>query len=202
MKNIIALMAGLMFSGSVWAYGTGVSSFPLQLEKKVISTEFTGITSTGGGIGLQGRFSMKINPKTTLDGGLGIGGGQRTGRIFAGADYELFPDYERQPKISIKGTLESAKEFEVRRTILGFAPTVSKGFNLWGSEAYPFVSLPFGISLDGKDKNYETNMNLNAGISGHLPFEDYKNLIGTLEASLDIKDSYTGIFLGVSYPMN
>ncbi|MDC1174098.1 hypothetical protein OAT67_01780 [Bacteriovoracaceae bacterium] len=200
-KSLISLSAVLL-SGSAFSYGTGTVSYPLMPEKRLVSTEFIGITSTGGGIGLQGRYTQKINSRTVVDGGLGIGGGERDSRFFIGADYEIIPDYMKQPKVSLKLNLENAKEFDVRRNILSLAPTVSKGFSFWGNEAYPFVSLPIGISLDSDSKTYESVVNLSSGITGHLPFEGYRHLVATAEATIGVKDSYTGVFLGVSYPLN
>jgi hypothetical protein len=200
--SLIISLASLTLSGAAFAYGTGVSSFPLQPERGVISAEFTGITSTGGGMGLQTRYSHKIQDKLVLDAGIGMGGGERTNRLFAGADYELFPDYQNQPRISTKFFFENAEEFNTRRNALGFAPTISKGFAFWGEEAYPFFALPVAVNLDSKTNTYATTFNANLGITGHLPIEGYRHLMGTLEATLDIKDSYTGFFMGVSYPIN
>lgn len=201
----IKIMTSLIIAGtslSAFGYGTGVSTYPLSMKKKLISAEFTGITSKGGGVGFQGRYTQKISKKSTFDLGLGMGGGERTGRIFAGLDYELFPDYQRQPKVSIKGGIENAREFEFRRNILKMAPTISKGFSFWGEEAYPFVSLPYGVSLASENKTYDTSLALNGGITGNLPIDGYRNLVGTFEATLNLKDSYTGVFIGVSYPIN
>lgn len=200
-KSLISL-AALLVSGSAYSYGTGTVSYPLMPEKRLVSTEFTGITSTGGGIGLQGRYTQKINEKMIVDGGLGIGAGERDSRFFVGADYEIIPDYMKQPKVSLKLNFENAKEFDVRRNVLTLAPVVSKGFSFWGTEAYPFVSLPIGLSLDGESKTYESQVNLSSGIAGNIPLEGYRHLVATAEATIGVKDSYTGVFFGVSYPLN
>ncbi|MCP4912531.1 MAG: hypothetical protein GY909_05385 [Oligoflexia bacterium] len=200
-KSLISL-AALLVSGTAYSYGTGTSSYPLMPEKRLVSTEFTGITSTGGGVGLQGRYTHKINEKTIVDGGLGIGAGERDSRFFLGADYELIPDYMKQPKVSLKLNFENAKEFDVRRNVLTLAPVVSKGFSFWGTEAYPFVSLPIGLSLNGESKTYESLVNLSTGIAGNIPVEGYRHLVATAEATIGVKDSYTGVFFGVSYPLN
>lgn len=201
LKSLISMTA-MAITSNLFAYGTGVSSYPLMPEKRLVSTEFTGITSTGGGVGLQGRYTQKLNAKTIVDAGLGISGGQRDSRIFVGAEYELFPDYMEQPKISLKMNLENAKEFDVRRNVISLAPVVSKGFSFWGQEAYPFLSMPIAINLNGQSKTYESQMNINLGMAGNLPIEGYKHLIATAEATIDIKDSYTGVFFGVTYPLN
>lgn len=191
-----------LLSSQVFAYGTGYSTYPLLPEKKLVATEFTGVTSTGGGIGIQGRYTQKISKKTTVDAGLGVSSGERDSRFFAGIDHEFFPDYGRQPKVSLRGSFENAKEFETRRNIISLAPTVSKGFSFWGTEAYPFFSLPFGVNLDSEEKTYSTQLNANVGVSGNLPFEGYNHLIATTELTVGIKDSFTGVFLGLSYPIN
>lgn len=204
MKKISLLLVfiGLFAPVQALAYGTGYVTYPLMPEKRIVSTEFTGIASDGGGIGLQGRFTQKLNEKMVIDAGMGIAGGERDSRFFVGADYELFPDYMKQPRISTKVTYTNAKEFDVRRNIFTVAPTVSKGFSFWGNEAYPFFSLPIGVNLNGENKTYESQINANLGITGNLPIEGYRNLMGTVETTVDLKDSFTAFFVGISYPLN
>lgn len=200
--SLLVVFIGLFAPVQTWAYGTGYVTYPLMPEKRIVSTEFTGIASDGGGVGLQGRFTQKINEKLIVDAGMGIAGGERDSRFFLGADYELFPDYMEQPRISTKVTYTNAKEFDVRRNIFTVAPTISKGFSFWGHEAYPFLSLPVGINLNGDNKTYESQINTNLGITGNLPIEGYRNLMGTVEATIDVKDSFSGFFVGLSYPLN
>ncbi len=185
------------------AYGTGLTSYPLEVETKLISAEFTGITSTGGGLGLQARFTDKLSESGTIDAGLGISGGERSARLFAGYDFELFPDYENQPRTSIKAFIENSKEFNARRNILGLAPTVSKGFTFWGKEAFPYLSIPYGISLNGTNNSYSTTLSANLGISGVIPAEVGANrqLTANAEAIIGLKDSFSGVFFGVAYPI-
>lgn len=204
MKKITSFLGliSLATSMNAFGYGTGYVTYPLMPEKRIVSTEFTGIASNGGGIGLQGRFTQRVNEKLIVDAGLGMAGGERDSRFFVGADYEIFPDYMKQPRFSTKVTYTNAKEFDVRRNIFSIAPTVSKGFSFWGNEAYPFFSLPVGVNLNGSSKTYESQINANMGITGNLPFEGYKNLMGTVETTIDIKDSFTAFFVGVSYPLN
>lgn len=194
-------LAATMISTNVWSYGTGWSAYPLMTDKKIISAEFSGITSEGGGIGLQTRYTQKINSRTTIDAGVGMAGGERAGRIFTGADLELYPDYGGQPRISLKATLVNTKEFAVRRNNIGLTPIISKGLSFWGEEAFPYISLPIAISLDGDTQSYETVMSANLGVNGNLPFEGYRHLTGSLEAKVSLKDSFTAIFMGVSYPL-
>jgi hypothetical protein len=185
-----------------YAYGIGLSTYPLKVETKLLSAEFTGITSTGGGIGMQGRYTQKLSEHGTIDAGLGISGGERSARIFAGYDVELFPDYENQPRTSVKAFIENSKEFRDRRNILGIAPTFSKGFSFWEKEAFPYISFPYGISLNNNSNSYNTTLSANVGISGLIPTEvgETKQLTANAEAIIGLKDSFSGFFMGVAYP--
>lgn len=205
MKNLKGLFFSALFIGvamKAQAYGTGMSSYPLSADDKLISAEATGITSAGGGIGLQARFTQRINEKATVDAGLGIGGGERSARLFAGYDHELFPDYESQPRFSLKAFVENSKEYNVRRNILGIAPTISKGFSFWGKEAFPYIAIPYGISLDGTKNSYNTTLSANLGVAGKLPETwSAKELTASAELILGVQNSFSGMFVGLSYPI-
>ena len=203
--SLLALTLSLgLVSNTAFGYGMGISTFPLEQDKKVLSAEVTGIVSDGGGVGLQARYTQKLNEVSSVDAGLGISGGERSARLFAGYDYELFPDYDIQPRTSVKAFIENSKEFGTRRNIIGAAPTVSKGFSFWGSEAFPYISLPYGISLDGKKNQYETTLSANIGISGTIA-SDYlmteKPVTANAEMIIGLKDSFTAVFFGFGYPL-
>jgi len=199
--KIFAFAICLMLATRAFSYGTGVSTYPWAEGQKVITGEMTGVTSKGSGVGMQGRYTQRVSDKIVLDGGAGLGFGERANRIFASSDYEIFPDYMNQPRFSIKSTLENAKEFKYRSNRLLVAPTVSKGFNISGSEIFPYLSLPVGLSLTDVTKKYETVVSAAIGASGKLPIENYENLYGNTELSVGLKDSFTAIFLGVSYQL-
>ena len=197
---IITLL--LIFSLKTWGYGTGPITYPMLTNKKLISTELAGILNNGKGLGIQGRYTNKINRKSIVDMGIGFGGGDRTSRIFANIDYELYPDYRGQPRISTKIGLENAQEFNRRKNILHFTPIISKGFNFWGKEAFPFMAFPAGINLDKEAKTYETMLAFSLGINGKIPIEEYSHLTASLEAQLNIKDSFSAIILALSFPVD
>ena len=88
------LFLNLLITSNLWAaLGSGWSTYPMLIDNSFLSTELVGDLSNDGGVGFQGRYTHKVNKSTVIDGGLGFSGGQRSGRIFAGVDYELFPDY-------------------------------------------------------------------------------------------------------------
>ena len=200
--KFLAAAVALFSASTVFAYGTGFSTYPLMVDGKMAGAEMTGISSDEGGVGLQGRYTQRLSQALTVDAGAGFSGGDRSNRIFVGADYEIFPDYMNQPKVSLKTTWTNAEEFDSRRNIIGLAPIISKGFSFWGKEGYPFFSLPVSLNLDSDSKQYETMIGANFGLMGNLPLEGYRDIIGKIEGMVDLKDSYTGIFLGLSFPLH
>jgi hypothetical protein len=199
---ILTLLLTVFASQALWAFGVGYSSYPMLSNKGIISTEFTGVTSNGAGVGLQGRYTYKWQSDIILDAGAGISSGDRSRSFFIGSDYELYPDFGNQPRVSIKGTLDYAEEFNSQKSILGIAPTVSKGFNAWGREVYPFVSLPLAINLNNDNQTYMTTANIALGAVGKLPFQDYQFLTANVEVMVNLKDSFNRVLMGISYSLN
>ena len=114
---------------------------------------------------------------------------------------QILPDYGRQPRVSIKGLLDSKNIDDERVNSFGVAPTLSKGLAFWGHEAFPFVSLPVGISLNTGDNSYTTTAAIAAGITGRIPFSGMENLVGNIETNISLKDSYAALVMGVSLPI-
>ena len=193
----------MLMSSAAQAYGIGLSSFPLAAKTRMVSAEATGIVSHGAGAGIQARYTQNLNVGTTLDLGVGLSSGERSKRIFAGMDYELFPDYERQPRASIKATIANANEFGQTHNIFTIAPTFSKGFSFWGREGFPYLAVPYGVSLNSDRNTYVTTLDLAVGANAPMKFiEGYEKLIGNIEITAGLKNSFTAIFMGVSYPIN
>ncbi len=199
-KLTIVLLS--FISASVFAYNSGISSFPLKTKDKLVSAEFGGFMSEGKGVGVQARYTQKINPLLTVDGGFGFSDGERAHRFFASADYEFFPDYMKQPRISMKGMFLRGKEFERTVTRLSMAPTVSKGFNFWGKEAFPFISLPLSMELDAENNKYQIISQVSFGASSQVPFEGFEKVLANLETTININNGFSAVFLGMSYPLN
>ena len=60
MKKFMFALLALSFAQSVWAYGIGMSTYPLSPDKGLISGELTGIMSNGTGMGIQGRYTCLL----------------------------------------------------------------------------------------------------------------------------------------------
>jgi len=202
-RHCLAVILAMLMTSTVYAYGVGLSTFPLAAQKRMVSAEATGIVSNGAGAGVQARYTQNLNVGTTLDIGMGLSSGDRSSRVFAGMDYELFPDYEKQPRASIKASIANAREFGQTYNIFSIAPTFSKGFSFWGREGYPYIAIPYGVSLNGDRKTYATKLDLAIGANAPMAFiEGYEKLIGNVEITAGLQNSFTAIFMGVSYPIN
>ena len=196
------ILLACLFTSYLYANTVGYSTYPLMPGKNLLSSEFTGVVSEGGGVGIQARYTRKLNKENIFDAGFGVAGGERNAKLFMGLDRELYPDYMKQPRISLKGVFEYAQEFDSQKTIFTVAPTISKGFNMWGHEAFPFIAIPVGFDLNNDTKTYESIARLSMGISGKLPIKGYQHLTSNFEVSFNLKDSYSGVALGVSYAID
>ncbi len=195
----LVLVLALFVVSRIFANGTGYSSHPIPEAERMINIEAIGITSDNGGLGIQGRYTHRLNTDLTLDGGLGISGGDRESRVFVGADYMLFPDYEMQPRFSLKGAYTLSNEFDSTTHNWSIAPTVSKGLSIWDQEIYPFLAVPVGLQLISEGKKYETTITASLGATAPLMIENAEKLFVNAEINIDLKDSYTGFFTGLGY---
>lgn len=206
LRNFFVLMFAVIFLSGVvvnklYAYSTAYSSLPMPVETKMISTEFAGVTSSGRGVGIDARYIQKVNELVMVDAGFGFSNGEYARNFFVGADYEVYPDHMTQPRFSLKGTIERAQEFGVSVSKFGVAPTISKGMSFWGREGFPYASMPWKLNLDGESNTYKTSLDLALGISGRVPVQGYSSLNANIEMNVGLKDSYTGIAIGISYPI-
>jgi hypothetical protein len=195
----LLLVLDLFVVSRVFAYGTGYSTHPIPEEQRMINIEAMGIVSDNGGLGIQGRYTHRLNTDLTLDGGLGISGGDRENRIFVGADYMLFPDYESQPRLSLKGSYILSEEFGTSTNNFSISPTVSKGLSMWDQEIYPFLAVPVGLQLVSEGNKYETTIGASLGATAPLMLENAEKLFLNAEVNIDLKDSYTAFFTGIGY---
>ena len=201
MKHLLLSLIALGLSAPGWA--RGLSAYPLGVQQRYVSVEFAGTLSAGTGVGLQARYSQKLGSELTMDAGFGFSDGDRAHRIFAGADYEFYPDYQQQPRISLQGHLERSREFAQIHTKFGVAPMISKGLLFWGQEGFPYVRLPITLDLNSGAQSYEVGYQLALGASLPLSVKKGRSkLLASFEVSLDLNQAYSGILFGLSHPLN
>jgi len=198
-KAILSVLA-LVAAQSAYALGIGYSTFPLQKHDRLLAVESTAALSDGGGIGVQGRYTHKFDERTTFEGGIGMAGGNHDGSVFLTTDAMILPDYDQQPRVSVRGSIENAKEYNQRRTIFSVAPVVSKGFIAWEREVFPYVALPIGVNLNGANKSYQNTVSLSVGVNGHLPIQGKEKILANLETFLNVQNRYSGVIASLSFP--
>jgi hypothetical protein len=198
------LLIGLISSTvavSAMATTVGVSSHPFTMKKHVITTEFNSYLSDGSGMGISAKYFQRVNDALNFDMGFGFTDGERSSRFVMGADAQILPDYGRQPRVSIKGSLETENIDNDRINTVGAAPTMSKGFAFWGREAFPFIALPVKVSLNTSEGTYETSTAIAMGITGRIPVGGFKDLVGNIETNISLRNSYAALVMGVSLPI-
>jgi hypothetical protein len=203
MKKVLGMcvIGFFMVCSDLFAYGTGFSVFPLERNFGNFTMEYVGFVSNGKGDGFQARYSRRMNSIMTIDGGIGISNSELTKRVFAAADIELMPDYGQMPRVSIRPFFQSAQEYDSRRNIFGATPMISKGFSFWGKEAYPFMGLPIGLVLNSNTRQYEVRTQLALGMAGKLPSSNFENVLVNVEGNFNIQNSYSAVYLGLSFPL-
>lgn len=201
MKRIIIGLIASSFTVGAIASTIGTSNHPFLMKKHVVTTEYNNYLNDGSGMGLTAKYMRKINDKLNIDTGFGFTDGERASKFFIGADMQIIPDYGRQPKFSIKGIAETENTDGSRINSFGAAPTISKGFAFWGKEAFPFIALPMKVSLNTNESEYETSTAVALGITGRLPIEGLKNVVGNLETNISLRNSYSALVMGISLPI-
>ncbi len=186
---------------NVYANEVGWSVYPLQENQKIITAQFGGVFTGSGGFGMTASYLQKLSPKWDVEAGAGYTGGDSGFTIYGSGNYELFPDYEKQPKLSIKGWYQYSDENGESVNRFYASPLVSKSTLLWGHQVFPYAAIPTGVNLNYDNKNYSLFSALALGISGNIPFEKMKNMLMLLEAKLNITGAYSGLSLGLSYPL-
>lgn len=198
------LLLGVILSAATVAASAstiGLSNHPLGMKKHAVTTEYNNYLNNGTGMGISAAYTRRVNDALTADAGFGFTNGDRSSKFHLGADLQIIPDYGRQPKFSLKGMAETEKFDDARINSFGVAPTLSKGFAVYGKEMFPYIALPMKISLDTDEKEYETSTAISMGASGRLPIEGIANLVGNIELNMPIRNSYTALVMGVSVPL-
>lgn len=201
MNKLTLILGTILLSSLASASTVGLSTHPFTMKKQVVTTEFNNYMTNGTGSGITAKYLQRVNEEIAFDAGFGITDGDRSNRLFMGADYAFIPDYGRQPRVSVKGLLET-QDFDGNRiNSFGAAPTISKGFSFWGKEAFPFMAVPVKVSLNADENTYETSTAVAAGITGRLPLDGYENLVYNVETNMSLRNSYTGFVMGISLPI-
>ena len=200
MKSLLSILISVGFSTVLW--GNGISSYPLGVQKKYVAADLTSVLFNGKGMGLQARYIQQLRAELIIEGGFGFSNGDQAYQVFVSGDYELYPDFMNQPKVSLQGTLVRAQKFNSSHTRISLAPVASKGLSFWGSEGFPFLAFPMTLDLNNDAKNYDIAYQMSVGASVPMPFAGYEKFLANFKLNMNIENAPTEISLGFSHPLN
>jgi hypothetical protein len=191
--KILMLLA--LFIGSAQASIVGMSSHPYELNQHIFRSELATGFSSGNGTGLEVSYLGTPIDSLNIDAGFAVSSGDQENRLFAGATYEIFPDYESQPKISAKAFIDRNKFEDDTVYGLGFAPIASKGLNMGSLEVFPYASLPLKINREGSYT--ELASSLGFGMTAPITNNSERSVTANFETNINMRNSYTGVALGI-----
>ncbi|MBF0298542.1 MAG: hypothetical protein HQK51_07470 [Oligoflexia bacterium] len=195
--GVISLVAIVFINTSAFAYGLGLSAYPLSNVSKrgIITTELTEFLSDETGVGLQARYLRKINPSLALEANGGVSNTNRSKRIGLAANFDV---YNIGPHFLLRPYYERANEFFTVKHIFGVSPILTLSYAQEPLIGYPFVSLPISAALDSDTHSYEMRYVLSAGINRKFFFYPDNKMLLNLEVNINLKNSLSAFFIGVS----
>jgi len=148
---------------------------------------------TGAGINFKPRFG--VNNNLNWQAIIGTGTGSRKFRIGAIADFEWFPDHEKQPGIATPFMVKYSRVDDDGVLAIGVMPLLYKSFDGEGGRYTPFISFPIGWDMRSAKVTGFTQVAL--GSLFKLPtMEKFKYV---LEAGFNIHQSHSYISGGFTY---
>ena len=176
---------------------TGYSNTTIG-EKFLVGADFGLDFSPSSGFGLGLRAQKEVAPKTSIDGGLAMGSGERERNIFAGLTFNAFPDYANQPAVFLKAFVEFAEMDNDNFNLIGFSPIFSKGLSIVNREYHLFAALPVRYIMGSQHgKSSRVSMGLNVGTTTPLT-EWNPDLLGLVEMNFNLRRSYNALVFGVA----
>lgn len=181
MKTIIFLSLFVSFS----AFGSviGVSTHPMNEEGRLLSAEVTGYMSQRNEMGAGLRYTQEVSDDRILDFTASGGQDSRGLTVGGGMDFTLLREDISQPRLSIKPYLQYQKFESESANLLGFAPTMRKGFSAGGKEFFPYLAIPTGIKVDSATDEFDTYASLTLGASMPFPGANNDKILLSLEGN-------------------
>jgi hypothetical protein len=182
---------------SAWASVVGISTHPLNEEGRLLSAGMTGYMSQHHEVGMGLRYTQEIIPGQIFD--MTVSGAQDSrGLVLGGGmDFEVLHEEESQPRFSLKPYYQFQKQDADKSNLLGFAPTLRKGFSISGLEFFPFLALPSGLKIDSSTDIFVYYASLTLGASMPLPVAGGDKLLASIETNknLGASSDYVGVLI-------
>ncbi len=182
---------------SVWASVVGISTHPLNEDGRLLSAGMTGYMSQHHEVGMGLRYTQELRQGQIFD--MMVSGAQDSrGLVLGGGmDFEVLHEEESQPRFSLKPYYQFQKQDADKNNLLGFAPTLRKGFSISGIEFFPFLALPSGLKIDSSTDIFVYYASLSLGASMPLPVGDGDKLLASVETNnnLGASSDYVSLLL-------
>lgn len=175
----------------------GVFDLPSFIEPGQWSIGIEPEIALSNGTGAALNVKPRIGISDLLDAQLliGTGGGARTFRVGATADFEWFPDYDKQPGIATPFFFEFYDYNGSGLIMFGSKPMIYKTFYGKDAEYTPFLSLPLG--WQSYQSQFSGFMQIAFGTIFKLPKEEHWRF--TIEAGFNVSNAYTYFSGGATY---
>lgn len=187
MKTIIFL--SLLLSFRSYASVVGISTHPMNEEGRVLSAEVTGYMSQRNEMGAGLRYTQEIDRNRIFDVTASGGQDSRGMTLGTGMDITLLREDVSQPRVSLKPYVQFQKFESVSSTLIGFAPTVRKGFSINGQEVFPYLAIPSGMKIDSDTEEFDFYSSMTLGASMPFPGAQNEQILLSLEGNKNMGSS-------------
>lgn len=155
--------------------------------------EVTISNGTGAALNFKPRFGM--SDFLNIEGMVGTGAGARKFRAGVTADFDWFPDIDKQPGIATPFFIEYYRVDQDGVLTMGAKPMIYKTFQGEHAAYTPFLAFPIGWNYRNSDT--QGMMQISMGSMFRLPGVDHWRY--TAEAGFNINHSYSYLSGGVTY---
>ena len=167
----------------------GVSTHPLNESGRLFSAEFTGFMSQRNEMGAGLRYTQELSQNQIIDFNLASGQESRGLTLGAGMDFALTRESSSSPRLSVKPYVQHQRFETSGSNLLGFAPTIRKGFSINGHEFFPYLALPAGMKVDSATDKFVNYASLTFGASMPFPASQNDQMLLSLEANKNMGSS-------------
>lgn len=187
MKTIIFL--SMLLSLSSFASVVGISTHPLNEKGRVLSAEVTGYMSQRNEMGAGLRYTQETSTGKIFDVTASGGQDSRGMTLGGGVDFTILREDVSQPRVSVKPYMQFQKFESESSTLVGFAPTIRKGFSANGQEFFPYLAIPSGMKIDSETDEFVFYSSLTVGASMPFPGAQNEQILLSLEGNRNMGSS-------------
>lgn len=200
MNKFGVLLSALLVNGVALASNIGLSTHPLEVDKQVFKSELSNSFSEGQGNGIELSYLYVLTKEASVDAGIEVSDGDQSSKLYVASTYEFFPDYDNQPRMTVKGAFERSRLDGDGQSSFMFAPTLSKGMSAWGQEIFPYVAVPLRFIFTGTGNNTRFGSAFTIGASTPINgLSSTTSVLANIETTINLRNSMSAIALGIGF---